>query len=122
MKKFFVIALALVLSLGILCAHAEPLMGGWNVAESIEVTDELKAVFDKAFEGLLGVNYEPLAYLGYQVVAGTNHCFLCSATVVYPGAQPGLVLVYIYEDLEGNAEITSIADFDLAEFSGAAME
>ena len=47
---------------------------------------------------------------------------MCSATVVYPGAQPAYKLVYIYQDLAGNAEITAIADFELAEFFGTAAE
>lgn len=58
--------------------------------------------------------YEPVAYLGIQVVAGMNHCYLCRATVVYPDAQPSWKLVYVYEPLEGVAEITRIADLDLA--------
>lgn len=58
--------------------------------------------------------YEPVAYLGSQVVAGVNHAYLCRATVVYPDAQPAWKLVYVYEPLEGVAEITRIADLDLA--------
>lgn len=84
--------------------------GGWAIAEDTSITAERKAVFDKALEGLVGVNYVPAAYLGSQVVAGTNYCFLAQATVVYPGAQPYYVLVYIYQDLEGNAQIMNFAD------------
>ncbi len=122
MKKLFVIVLAVVLALAMMAAVAEPLPGGWTVSENNEITDEQKAVFDKAMEGLLGVNYEPIAYLGSQVVAGTNHCFLCRATVVYPGASAQLVLVYIYENLKGAAEITNIAPLDLSAFAAEAME
>ncbi len=86
------------------------LSGGWSVAEDNTVTEGRKAVFDKAFEELVGVNYVPVAYLGSQVVAGTNHCFLTQATVVYPDAVPMFTLVYIYEDLSGNAEIMNIED------------
>ena len=46
----------------------EPLAGGWTPAEDFSVTDERRAVFDKGMETLLGVDYEPLAYLGSQVV------------------------------------------------------
>ena len=98
------------------------LLGGWRVAESSEITDELQDVFSQAAEKLLGVNYEPVAYLASQVVAGTNHCFLCRATVVYPGAVPGYVLVYIYEDLQGGAEITQIAQLDIAGLSQPEIE
>ena len=74
------------------------------------MTDELRAIFEKALDGLVGVDYVPVACLGTQVVAGTNYCFLAKATVVYPGAQPSYVLVYVYEDLSGGVEILNFAD------------
>ena len=90
-----------------------PLSGGWTPAADPTVTDDLKALFDKGLNGLLGVNYAPVCYLGSQVVAGANHAFLCQATVVYPNAQPYFVIVYLYEDLQGNVSILNIADFDV---------
>ena len=89
-------------------------VGGWNIAEDTELTDDQRSLFEKALEGLVGVGYEPVAYLGSQVVAGLNHCFLCKATVVYPGAEPAYKLVYIYESLDGNASLTDVADLDIA--------
>lgn len=90
-------------------AAAETL-GGWTAAEDTALTDDQRSLFEKALEGLAGVGYEPVAYLGSQVVAGLNHCFLCKATVVYPGAEPTYKLVYIYEDLDGNASLTDVVD------------
>ena len=89
----------------------EELVGGWQKAESPELTDEAKAAFEKATEGLLGVGYKPVALLGTQVVAGTNYRILCEATVVYPGAETHEVVMTIYEDLDGNASILSIEDY-----------
>ena len=89
-------------------------VGGWTIAEDTELTDDQRSLFEKALEGLVGVGYEPVAYLGSQVVAGLNHCFLCKATVVYPGAEPAYKLVYIYESLDGNASLTDVADLDIA--------
>ena len=122
MKKFLAIVFAFVLVLACISAFAEPALGGWTLSESLEVTADLRSLFDRAMENLLGVSYEPLAYLGSQTAAGTNHCFLCAATVIYPGAQATYKLVYVYEDLQGGAQILNIADFDLALFSDAAME
>ena len=113
MKKVLALVFAAVL---LLCcaAYAEdgPLMGGWTPSESPEITEELQAVFDKGMEGLVGVNYVPVAYLGSQVVAGTNHCFLAQATVVYPGAAPYYVLIFFYQNLSGEVSIMNIANFD----------
>jgi len=100
--------------------------GGWQVSESPEITSERRAIFDKALDGFVGVGYEPIAYLGSQVVAGTNHAFFCKAQVVYPNAQPYFAIVFIYEDLEGNAEIQDIASMtaygELDENAGSAEQ
>ena len=81
-----------------------PLTGGYTDAASPVLTDDVKAVFNKAVEGLTGMTYEPVAYLGSQVVAGTNHKILCKAT-------PVTELLTVYEDLNGNAEITESREF-----------
>ncbi len=116
LTKVLAATLTLILTCALLlsaaCAEA-PLMGGWTPAESTEISEERAAVFEKGMEKLVGVHYEPLAYLASQVVAGTNHCFLCWATVVYPGAQPSYTLVYLYEDLAGNVSILNIVPLDL---------
>ena len=89
------------------------LVGGWSVSENTEVTDEVRTLVQSATEGLLGVGYEPVAYLGSQVVAGSNHCVLCKATVVVPNAKPYYVLMYIYRDLEGKCSILKIEEITL---------
>ncbi len=121
MKKFVAMMLV-ILTLVSTAAIAENLLGGWKVADETAVTEDLQAVFNKAMEKLMGVSYEPIAYLGSQIVAGMNHCFLCKATVIYPDAVPTYKLVYIYQDLEGNAEVLNIADLDIAELSVAAVQ
>ena len=86
----------------------DTLVGGWAVPEDtgIEKNPEAKAALDKALEVITGAEYEPLAVLGKQIVAGTNYCILCRETYIVPDAQPKMVLVYVYEDLGGKAEIT----------------
>ncbi len=90
----------------------EPVDGGWNAASDPAITDEIRVLFDKALDGLVGVNYIPVAYLGSQVVAGYNHAILCQATIVYPGATPRWVIMYLYEDLNGGVAITDITDLN----------
>ncbi len=86
----------------------ETLPGGWFEPETPEITEDAKTVFDQAMETLVGVDYVPVALLEQQVVAGMNYCYLCEATVVYPGAETTYALVYIYEDPEGNVSIQDI--------------
>ena len=64
----------------------------WNLPETIEMTEEISTIFNRAMEGLVGVNYEPLGYLGEK---DGVYCILCRATVVYPGAKPYYALVYV---------------------------
>lgn len=93
--------------------NAAIVAGGWNVAEDQTITPELKSVFDNALEDLIGVKYEPVAYMASQVVAGTNHCFLCKATVVRPGVTPKYTLIYIYEDPDKDCRILNFKDVEM---------
>ncbi len=93
-------------------AVTDLLFGGWDTDVDPEITDELKAIFEKGIEGLLGVTYEPYSYYASQIVAGRNHCFLCTATPVVPDAEPYFAFVFLYEDLEGNVELTKIITMD----------
>ena len=81
------------------------LAGGWTAYGPLN--EEAKQVFDKALQGLLGVNYEPLV-VASQVVSGTNYSFFCNAQVVAPNTPNQGAMVAIYVDLNGNASIKSI--------------
>lgn len=113
MKRWIVFLVVAVL----LCASAafgeEMLAGGWTVADSAEVTDDMQLLFEKAMAEMVGVDYVPVAVLGFQLVAGTNYCFLCRATVVYPDAQLYYALVYLYQDLSGNASVLQIDPLEI---------
>ena len=118
MKRILLIALALLL----LCSLAacgsgkkpEAKTGSWALNDSAGMSADAQKAFDKAMEGLMGVNYTPAALLGTQLVSGTNYCVLCEAAVVYPDAQPYWALVYVYADLQGNAKATNIVALDPA--------
>lgn len=87
-----------------------PLLGGWERADSPEITEEAQAALDKALEDFTGSDIEAQALLGTQVVAGTNYAILCKQTVVAPDAEPAEVVAVIYQDLDGNAEFTDFLD------------
>ena len=108
---------------------AEPvlgMLGGWKATDSPRMSEEATAAFEKAMEGFVGVSYEPLACLAQQLVSGTNYAVFCKAQVVYPDAQPYYAIVYIYESLEGNAEILKIVSLtrngEVDENAGAAEQ
>ena len=64
----------------------------WNLPETLEMTDEVSEVFTGAMEGLTGVDYEPLGFLGEK---DGVYCVLCRATVAAPNATPYYTLVYV---------------------------
>ena len=106
----------LVLSLIPAAVAEEQIAGGWTPVDDPTVTQERSELFYKALGNLVGVEYTPVAYLGSQVVAGTNHCFLVQKRIVIPDAIPSYILVFIYEDLQHNAEVMNMADFDFDSF------
>ena len=129
MKKFLAIILSLVIvaTSGIILSSCsknqdekektnqnsqEEIVGGFTRADSPEITEEFRKIFEKATEKLTGVQYTPVAYLASQVVAGTNHLVLCKAQAVTPDSSPTYAILKIYEDLEGNAEISEILNSD----------
>ena len=86
---------------------AEPLPEGWKEAESLVITDEARAAFDKAMNGLDGPSYEPLDLLGTQTADGMNYCFLCR------GEAQEYSIIYVHEDLQGNAKVLDIQTFEM---------
>ena len=120
MKRIVALILALILLLSLTACgqkKEEAKVGGWTLTEDAALTEEAKDAFDKAMEGLVGVNYTPLALLGTQLVSGMNYSILCEATVVYPNAQPYYALVTVYRDLQGKAEVRNIVALDLGKIA-----
>ena len=91
------------------------LAGGWNTAEDPAITEEISSLFwngmDNYQTGTITVSYIPVAYLGWQIVAGTNHAILCrSQEINHPAVW---VIVYLYADLEGNVSVLDISELPL---------
>ena len=119
MKKMLALLLTLMMSLSLLvpvfAEETEPAAGGWaaNADDPTLIPEEALEAFNKATEELVGCDYEPIALLGSQVVAGTNYCLLCKCTVVTPDAPVSYVLMYIYSGVDGTNEVLDIQDITL---------
>ena len=91
------------------------LAGGWAVTEDPTITNDLNTIFSQALDsyqtGTITVAYTPVTLLGTQVVAGTNYAVLSKASEINNGSK--WVIIYLYQDLEGNASVLSIADVTL---------
>ncbi|MBR3275634.1 MAG: hypothetical protein IKG08_03345 [Eubacterium sp.] len=95
---------------------AEGLLGSWTLTTEAgaPMPDEVAEAFDKADKAHLGMNFEPVAYLGSQVVSGTNYMILCRGTTVTAQPVTGLKMVTVYVNTSGEAEILSVTDLDIA--------
>ena len=90
---------------------AGDVVGGWAEPESPEMTDNAKTALEKACKTLTGAEYTPVALLATQVVAGMNYRIICESRPAVPVPECGYVIVTVYADLEGNAEITDTIEF-----------
>ena len=116
------LAVLLLLVLGA-CGKAEQesevpeagVSGGWTVvpAQAAPLPEDAQTAFDKAVAAQDDGAYTPVALLSTQLVAGTNYCVFCQVTPKEADAAPFWALVYIYADLQGNAELTNVYDLDI---------
>ena len=91
-------------------AEKEPVSGGWSAGAPTELTGEQITLFETATEGMTGASYTPVLYLGFQVVGGMNHRFLCKAQSNASGAPETWAILEIYDDMGGSAEVTSVIE------------
>ena len=96
-----------------------PVVGGWKIIGEgrAQLPEEAEQAFKAVTEKLLGATYVPVAYLGSQIVAGMNYAILCTRTLVTANPVTDLAVLTIYRDLEGNATLTNVADFDLGAYT-----
>lgn len=81
--------------------------------EGSDLTDEEKETFDKAAGAQAGMNYEPIAVLATQVVAGQNYAYLCRGTSTTQEPVTEWDVVVVYKNLQGDASITKVTPIDL---------
>ena len=100
-------------------ATPEETVGGWEMVshEAVELPEDAQEAFDKVKESLEGGEYTPVSLMATQPVAGTNYCILCQITPDSPDAESKWALVYIYADLQGNAEVTNVYELYIAQHS-----
>ena len=96
--------------------ESETILGGWTDVEDGTLTDELKDIFSKALEGLLGATYEPVKLLAKQVVNGTNYKFLANGTKTTNPITVGTYNITINESSDGTI---SLVDIETIEESSA---
>lgn len=92
------------------------LAGGWSFDEASggKLPEDAKSAYSAIKEELDGSEYEPIACLGSQVVAGTNFAVLCKD--VTDGENISLAVIIIYAGISGENQIISMGSFRMPEF------
>lgn len=78
-----------------------------SISSEVNLPDEVAPLFDVITKNLVGVNYRPIAYVGSQVVKGTNYHIICQARAIYPNSEPYAVKMVINE-FQGAASLVEI--------------
>ena len=86
-------------------------LGGWNIDEmkSVNLPQKAASAFTAVTGGLVGAEYQPVLYVGSQVVNGTNYCILAVQTIVTPDAEKRLVKMIINMGTNGSASLVSVS-------------
>jgi uncharacterized lipoprotein YehR (DUF1307 family) len=106
----FALFMAFTLTACTMAEEKHPVTGGWSETEDGAITEDIRDMFDKATESIIGVDYVPVEVIGTQIVNGTNYRILCEAKTVTPTAETRYVIMTIYQKLNGEAEVLEITD------------
>lgn len=121
-KKVLSILLALACLLAVSAGFAEeeaaPSVGRWTPNEVLLtqiLTKDAKDAFELAMKSYNGLPMDPAVLLGTQLVSGTNYAYLAKVKLLPKNAASGWYIVTVYQDLKGNAAVTSAAEINPAD-------
>lgn len=79
------------------------MLGGYTINVSKNMPQKVATGFGKVFEGWMGAEYTPIAYLGSKVVNGTNHALLAEQRLITANDVHSIVLL-ILNDKPGDVD------------------
>ncbi|WXR62040.1 hypothetical protein WG909_02120 [Peptostreptococcaceae bacterium AGR-M142] len=82
--------------------NSRVMVGAWTKFRT-NLSDSDKKVFSRAMDGIMGVNYEPIA-VATEVVEGTNYRFFCNSQIVRPDAPNEASMIEIWEKPNGEIQ------------------
>ena len=79
------------------------ILGKWDLDEikPCKLPQRAASAFSAIMEKVTGANYDPVLYVGKQLVNGTNYCIIAVQTLVIPSKPTRLVKMIINEALDG---------------------
>lgn len=82
--------------------------GSWTIAVSNGMSQKVASAVGSLAEKLIGAEYEPILYLGSQVVNGTNHAVLAKQ-ILTTGRDTTNVVLLIFNEKPGDMEATLVS-------------
>ena len=91
------------------------MLGGWNIDEikSCNLPQKVASAFTAVTGELVGADYQPVLYVGKQIVNGVNYCVVCVQKLVVPNGEKRLVKMVINEATDGKASLVSVSGIAL---------
>ena len=88
-------------------------LGNWELdnIKTANLPQKAQSAFTAVTSNLVGCDYQPVLYVGSQLVNGTNHCVLAIQRPVVPNGK--FVKIIVHEDLNGSPSLVSISKVDL---------
>ena len=86
-------------------------LGGWEIEEMRggNLPQKAASAFYEVMSGMTGAEYQPVLYVGKQIVNGTNYCVLAIQTMVTAQPIKRLVKLVLNESLDGKYSLVSIS-------------
>lgn len=93
-------------------AGAVTMVGGWsnNTSSNAALFEKAQKALNKAQQDANGITFTAKELIATQVVSGTNYKLLCDGETTDAQGNTKEYYVIVYEDLDGNCEITDIID------------
>ena len=91
------------------------MLGAWDISElkGCNLPQRAESAFTSVTMDLVGADYEPVLYVGKQLVNGTNYCILALQTLVIANPKKRLVKMVIHEALDGTCKLLSVSPINL---------
>ena len=91
------------------------LLGGWDISgmKPCNLPQKVASALTAVTGGLVGADYQPVLYVGSQVVNGTNYCIIALQRLVTRNPETRLVKMIINESPTGESKLVSVSGIEL---------
>lgn len=86
-------------------------LGSWDISEikGCNLPQKAQSAFTAVTGELVGADYQPVLYVGSQIVNGTNYCILAIQTIITAEPKKNLVKVIVNVSTNGVASFVSVS-------------